>query len=125
MQDFAVLWRRAAALSLLLAAVGAAAALVTGSPALWGLAAGVVPGTLDLAGLGTRLPLWAKLRPAAAMVGVNLRWFSRLAVLGLLFFLLAKYTAVNLHWTAGGIFVPYGLYLLLLGLKTTGKGVNG
>ncbi|MDA8066173.1 MAG: hypothetical protein M0031_11875 [Thermaerobacter sp.] len=125
MSGFTALWRRSVALSVVFGVVLTVAALLTGSVALWGLVAGVVPGTVDLAGLGMRLPLWARLRPAAAMVGINLRFFSRLAVLGLLFFLLARYTSVDLHWTAGGIFVPYGLYLLLLAFQTRGKGVNG
>lgn len=123
--SFTLLWRRAAAASLILTAASAAAAATTGSQALWGLTAGLVPGILDLAGMGVRLPMWARLRPAAAMVGVNVRFFSRLAILGFLFYLLSKYTSVDLHWTAGGIFVPYGFYVLFLAIHTIGKGVNG
>ena len=82
-KDFSLLWRRSAAASLSLAGclvlIGLA---VPGSVIFFSVAAGILPGIVDLVGLGLRLPLWAKLNQRAALTSINLRLFSRLILLG-------------------------------------------
>lgn len=90
----------------------AVAAGVTGSAPMWGISAGIVPGVIDLVGLGLRMPLWARLNQRAAATSINLRFLSRLVVLAVYFYLLHRYTRVSLDWAVAGIFVPHAVYLL-------------
>ncbi len=108
-------------LLLLLALAGA----VTGSARASGLAAGMVLGIVDLVGLGLRLPLWAKLNQRAATMSMNLRFLSRLALVGVYFYALRRFTQVNVFWTLAGLFVPHALYLVGAVWQQRGKGVNG
>ncbi len=100
-------------------------AALSGSQTAWGLAAGIVPGEIDLIGLGLRLPLWARLNPRAAVSGLNIRLLSRLVVLGIYFYVLKRYTSVNLDAALGGVFVPHLVYLVWAAFHHKGKGVNG
>lgn len=125
MNDFTNLWRKSAAVSLGLAALLAVAGLVTGSNVVWGLSLGIIPGVIDLVGLGLRLPLWARLNQRAAVTSVNLRLFSRLLVLAVYFYVLHRYTYVNLRWTVVALFIPHAMYGIWAFIQHRGKGVNG
>ncbi|MDA8206251.1 MAG: hypothetical protein M0Z36_09280 [Thermaerobacter sp.] len=125
MKDFRDQWKKAAIAALLLGLMFAISALMSGSEFMWGLAAGIIPGEIDFIGLALRLPLWARLNPRAAVAGVNLRLLSRLIVLGISFYVLRRYTAVNLYGALIGIFIPYVVYLVWAAFHSKGKGVNG
>ena len=124
MKAFEESWRKAAFISLVVAVVLAIYAAISGSLFVWGLAAGIVPGEIDLVGLGLRLPLWARLSPRAAVSGIILRLLSRLVVLGIYFYVLQRYTSVSLSGALIGIFVPHFVYLVWAAFHSTGKGVN-
>ncbi len=124
MKAFQAIWKQAAVGALALGVLLALGGLVTGSPFIWGLAAGIVPGEMDLVGLGLRLPLWARLNPRAAVTGVNFRLLSRLVVLGIYFYGLKRYTDVNLYAALIGVFVPHVVYLAWAVFHSKGKGVN-
>ncbi|AEW06296.1 hypothetical protein Sulac_2835 [Sulfobacillus acidophilus DSM 10332] len=124
-KEFTTQWKRAAALTALIGIGLALAGWVTGSRILWGLAMGILPGLVDLIGLGLRLPLWARLNPRAAIVGLNLRLVSRLVLLGGYFYVLSHYTHVALGWALAGIFLPHVVFLVWAAFNRTGKGVNG
>lgn len=125
MKEFQERWQQAAVISLAIGVVFVVIAAISGSQAAWGLAAGVVPGEIDLIGLGLRLPLWARLNPRAAVSGLNLRLLSRLVVLGIYFYVLKRYTSVNLDAALAGVFVPHLVYLVWAAFHHKGKGVNG
>lgn len=125
MKDFTNLWRKSAAVSLGLAALLAVVGLATGSNAVWGLSLGIIPGVIDLVGLGLRLPLWARLNHRAAVTSVNLRLFSRLLVLAVYFYVLHRYTHVNLKWTVVAVFIPHAILGIWAFIQQRGKGVNG
>lgn len=125
MKAFEALWKQAAIIALGLAILLAAGAAISGSLFIWGLAAGIVPGEIDLVGLGLRLPLWARLNPRAAVAGLNLRLLSRLVVLGIYFYVLRRYTPVNIYGALIGVFVPHLVYLTWAAFHSKGKGVNG
>ncbi|PSR20908.1 MAG: hypothetical protein C7B45_12800 [Sulfobacillus acidophilus] len=125
MKDFQDLWKRAAIMALVLGAMFAMSAGISGSRILWGLAAGIIPGEIDLVGLGLRLPLWARLNPRAAVTGVNLRLLSRLVVLGIYFYVLKRYTDVSVYAALIGVFLPHLVYLVWAAVHSKGKGVNG
>lgn len=124
-KDFQDLWKRAAITALVLGAIFALSAEISGSRIVWGLAAGIIPGEIDLVGLGLRLPLWARLNPRAAVAGVNFRLLSRLVVLGIYFYVLRRYTDVSLYGALIGIFLPHLSYLVWAAFHSKGKGVNG
>jgi multisubunit Na+/H+ antiporter MnhG subunit len=121
---FQDLWKRAAVISLVFGGALTVVAWITGSPVLWGLATGIAPGEVDLVGLGLRLPLFAQLNPRAAVTGVNLRFLSRLLVLGVYFYVLHRYTTISLYSAIIGIFVPHAVYLVLAARASRGKGVK-
>ena len=125
MKAFKDLWKRAALISLVIGFILAASAAVSRSQFIWGLAAGIIPGEIDLVGLGLRLPLWARLNPRAAVAGVNLRLLSRLVILGVYFYVLRRFTAVNLDGALIGVFIPHVVYLVWVAFHSKGKGVNG
>lgn len=125
MKTFAALWKQAAIIAMALGLVFALIGAVTGSLFIWGLAAGIVPGEIDLVGLGLRLPLWARLNPRAAVTGLNLRLLSRLVVLGIYFYVLKRYTPVSVYGALIGVFVPHAVYLAWVAFHSKGKGVNG
>ncbi|MHB1610505.1 MAG: hypothetical protein ACYCT0_02300 [Sulfobacillus sp.] len=125
MKEFTNLWRKSAAVSLGLAALLAVAGLVTGSNAIWGLALGIIPGVMDLVGLGLRLPLWARLNQRAAVASVNLRLLSRLVVLAVYFYVLHRYTQVNLKWAVVAVFFPHAIYGLWAFIQHRSRGVKG
>ncbi|MCY0879201.1 MAG: hypothetical protein OWU84_09705 [Firmicutes bacterium] len=124
MKAFHDLWKKAAVISLLVGAGLAAIAWGSGSLVIWGLAVGIAPGEVDLIGLGLRLPLFAQLNPRAAITGVNLRFLSRLLVLGVYFYALHRYTKISIDGAIVGIFVPYAIYLILAATASRGKGVK-
>ncbi len=124
-KDFTNLWRKSAAVSLGLTALLAVAGWVSGSNAVWGLCLGILPGIGDLVGLGLRLPLWARLNQRAAMTSINLRLFSRLLVLAVYFYVLQRYTHVNLKWAVVAVFIPYAVFGIWAFIQHRGKGVNG
>jgi len=124
-KEFQNLWKHAAVISLALGVVLAGVALISGSLVVWGFAAGILPGEIDLVGLGLRLPLWARLNPRAAVMGMNFRLLSRLVVLGVYFYVLKQYTHVNLYAALFGIFIPHLVYLVWAAFHSKGKGVNG
>lgn len=125
MKEFQNLWKRAAVFSIVLGLALVGAAAITRSYVLWGFAAGILPGEIDLVGLGLRMPLWARLNPRAAVMGINFRLVSRLVVLGVYFYVLKRYTDVNLYAALAGVFVPHVVYLVWAALHSKGKGVNG
>lgn len=125
MKDFKDQWKQAAIIALALGLALAGIGLVTGSPNIWGLASGIIPGEIDLVGLGLRLPLWARLNPRAAVSGVNLRLLSRLVVLGIYFYVLRRYTTVSVYSALIGIFIPHLVYVVWAAFHSKGKGVNG
>lgn len=125
MKDFQALWKHAAIVSVALGIVLAGLGFASGSSVFWGLAAGIIPGDIDLIGLGLRLPLWARLNPRAAMMGINFRLLSRLVVLGVYFYVLKQYTHVNVYAALGGVFIPHAAYLVWAAFHSRGKGVNG
>lgn len=125
MKAFSTLWKQSAIIGVAVGAAFAVVALITGSLFLWGLAAGIIPGEIDFVGLGLRLPLWARLNPRAAVTGVNMRLISRLVVLGVYFYVLKRYTHVNLYGALMGVFVPHAVYLVWAALHSWRKGVNG
>lgn len=124
-KDFSLLWRRSAAASLSLAGclvlIGLA---VPESVIFFSVAAGILPGIVDLVGLGLRLPLWAKLNQRAALTSINLRLFSRLILLGVFFYVIQHYTSLRVGWALVGIFVPYAIYLIWAIFRSRHKGVN-
>lgn len=124
-KDYRDLWKQAALASLVLGIIFAISAAISGSEIMWGLAAGIVPGEINLVGLGLRLPLWARLNPRAAVTGVNLRLLSRLVILGISFYVLKRYTAVSLYSALIGIFIPDFIHLVWAAFHSKGKGVNG
>lgn len=125
MKTFEGLWKQAAIIALALGVLSAVSAAISGSLFIWGLAAGIIPGELDLVGLGLRLPLWARLNPRAAVAGLNLRLLSRLVVLGIYFYVLRRYTPVSVYGALVGVFVPQAVYLIWAAFHNKGKGVNG
>lgn len=125
MKEFHSLWKQSALIAALLGIVLAGIGAVTGSLVFWGLAAGIVPGEIDLIGLGLRLPLWARLNPRAAATGMNFRLLSRLVLLGIYFYVLKRFTTVNLDATLAGVFIPHLVYLVWAAFHSKGKGVNG
>lgn len=125
MKAFAGLWKVAAVIALVIGVLLAVGGAISGSQFILGLAAGILPGEIDLVGLGLRLPLWARLNPRAAVSGVNLRLLSRLVVLGVYFYVLKRYTHLNLDAVLIGVFVPHAVYLAWAALHSKGKGVNG
>lgn len=98
--------------------------MMTGSPVAWGFSVGILPGIIDLVGLGLRLPLWAKLNHRAAVLSMNLRFVSRLVLLGVYFYALHRFTHVPVRWALGGIFIPHVIYLVWVVWQHKGKGVN-
>ncbi len=124
MKEFTNLWRKSAAVSLGLATLLAVAGLVTGSNAIWGVALGIIPGVIDLVGLGLRLPLWARLNQRAAVTSINLRLMSRLMVLAVYFYILHRYTQVNLKFAVVAVFLPHAIYGLWAFIQHKGKGVK-
>jgi hypothetical protein len=125
MKTFNALWKQAAIIALAFGLIFTISAAISGSLFLWGLAAGIIPGELDLVGLGLRLPLWARLNPRAAVAGLNLRLLSRLVVLGIYFYVLRRYTPVSIYGALIGVFVPHAVYLVWAAFHSKGKGVNG
>ncbi len=125
MKDFQNLWKQAAVISFGIGVVLAVIAMIAASPIFWGLASGIIPGEIDLVGLGLRLPLWARLNPRAAVSGINLRLLSRLVLLGIYFYVLKHYTDFNIYAALAGIFVPHLVYLVWAAFHRKGKGVNG
>jgi hypothetical protein len=125
--EFSALWRKSAAASLSLSLVFVLVGLLFagGKIVFWSLAAGIIPGVVDLVGLGLRLPLWARLNGRAAVASINLRLLSRLVLLGVFFYALQHFTDLDLGWALAGIFLPYVVYLTgaIWGLRH--KGVNG
>nr|WP_207711410.1 hypothetical protein [Sulfobacillus harzensis] len=119
------MWKQAAVFAVVIGVVCVVIAAISGSMVAWGIAAGILPGDIDLVGLGLRLPLWARLNPRAAVMGLNLRLLSRLVLLGVYFYVLQRYTRVNLDAALGGVFVPHLIYLVWAALHHKGKGVNG
>ncbi len=125
MKAFAVLWKQAVLMALVIGLILTATAAVVGSQFVWGLASGIIPGEIDVMGLGLRLPLWARLNPRAAVAGVNLRLLSRLVILAVYFYVLRRFTAVNVYGALIGVFIPHVVYLVLAAFQSKGKGVNG
>lgn len=124
MKEFKDLWKQAAVIALGVGVIFLLAALATASPILWGLAVGIVPGEIDLIGLGLRLPLWARLNPRAAVTGVNLRLLSRLVILGVYFYVLRRYTQVSIYSALAGVFIPHAVYLIWAAIHGRSKGVS-
>ncbi len=125
MNEFSILWRRSAAASLSLAGFLVLIGLLfPGQIAFYSLAAGILPGIVDLVGLGLRLPLWSRLNPRAAVASINLRLFSRLIILGVFFYVLQRFTDLSVGWALAGIFVPYAIYLVWAIFRSRHKGVN-
>ncbi len=125
MKEFQNHWKRAALIALAISIVCMGGGLVTGSRMAWGVAAGFVPGEVDLIGLGLRLPLWARLTPRAAVVGLNLRLLSRLLLVGVYFYILHHYTVISVPWALVGLFVPHAVYLVDAIWQQRGKEVSG
>ncbi|WP_053960543.1 hypothetical protein [Sulfobacillus thermosulfidooxidans] len=127
MNEFSALWRKSAAASLSLALVFVLIGLLvaSGRMVFWSIAAGILPGVVDVVGLGLRLPLWARLNGRAAVASINLRLLSRLVLLGVFFYVLQHYTRLDLRWALAGIFVPYAIYLIGAIFSSRHKGVNG
>lgn len=127
MNEFSALWRKSAAvsLSLALAFVLIGFLVTSGRMVFWSLAAGILPGVVDIVGLGLRLPLWARLNGRAAVASINLRLLSRLVLLGAFFYVLQHFTHLDLRWALGGIFLPFAIYLVGAIVSSRHKGVNG
>ena len=124
-KEFSMLWRRSAAASLSLAGcLVLIGVLVPNRIIFFSMAAGILPGIVDLVGLGLRLPLWAKLNQRAALTSINLRLFSRLILLGVFFYVIQHYTTLSVGWSLLGIFVPYAIYLIWAIFRSRHKGVN-
>ncbi len=58
-------------------------------------------------------------------MGLNLRLLSRLVLLGIYFYVLKRYTTVNLSAALAGVFAPHVVYLVWAAFHSRGKGVNG
>lgn len=125
MKEFKAAWKNSTAISLGVMVVSAFFGILMRSPLGVGLAAGIIPGVIDLVGLGLRLPLWARLSQGGATLSMNLRFLSRLALLGVYFYVLHKYTRLDLRWAIVGLFVPHAIYLVWIVLQHRDKGVNG
>ncbi len=114
MNEFSALWRKSAAASLGLSLIFMLSGWLFADvrTVLWSLATGIIPGVVDLVGMGLRLPLWARLNVRAGVTSINLRLLSRLVLVGVFFYVLQHYTHLDLGWALAGIFLPHAVYLV-------------
>ncbi|MCY0880974.1 MAG: hypothetical protein OWS74_03180 [Firmicutes bacterium] len=123
-KEYASLWKKSAAVSLGVAAGLAIGGLLIKQHFAWSMLLGLVLGVIDLIGLGMRLPLWVKLGPGPAMVSINVRMLSRLAVLAVVLYVIRLIWAVKLGAFLIGLFFPYIVYLYYAIRQSINKGVD-